>query len=83
MTTERQQLEMMIVGLEGQRALLGDAVVDAALISLRAKVASLAAAPRNESGIADMLVSGLGVVVPRESLTAFRVFQIMQAYFIL
>jgi predicted ATPase/class 3 adenylate cyclase len=43
MSGERQQLEGTIAGLEAQRALLGDALVDAALVPLRAKLASLAA----------------------------------------
>jgi class 3 adenylate cyclase/tetratricopeptide (TPR) repeat protein len=43
-STEQQQLEGVIVGLESQRALLGDALVDAALVPLRAKLATLAAA---------------------------------------
>jgi class 3 adenylate cyclase len=45
MVTERQQLEDTIAGLEAQRALLGDAIVDAALVPLRARLASLVAAP--------------------------------------
>ena len=44
MSTEQQQIEAVIVGLEAQRALLGDSVVDAALIPLRAKLTVLAAA---------------------------------------
>jgi hypothetical protein len=43
MPTERQQLEATISGLEAQRALLGDALVDKALAPLRAKLASMAA----------------------------------------
>lgn len=41
MTPEHQQLEATIAGLEAQRALLGDALVDAAVLSLRAKLAAL------------------------------------------
>ncbi|MET0917502.1 MAG: adenylate/guanylate cyclase domain-containing protein, partial [Burkholderiales bacterium] len=48
MSTERQQLEATIAGLEAQRALLGNAVVNAALAPLRAKLVSLAAAPTDE-----------------------------------
>ncbi len=51
MSTERQQLEATIFGLEAQRAMLGDAIVDAALAPLRARLASLAAAPTDESPI--------------------------------
>ena len=42
MSTERQQLEATIAGLEAQRALLGDAMVDGALVPLRARLATLA-----------------------------------------
>ena len=41
--TEHQQLEAAIAGLGAQRALLGDAVVDAALGPMRARLAHLAA----------------------------------------
>ena len=44
MSTEQQQLEAAIHGLESQRGLLGDAVADAALAPLRAKLAALVAA---------------------------------------
>jgi class 3 adenylate cyclase len=43
MSAERQQIEATIAGLEAQRALLGDAIVDAAVGPLRAKLAALAA----------------------------------------
>ena len=49
MSGERKQLEGTIAGLEAQRALLGDALVDSALVPLRAKLASLAAAPEDGS----------------------------------
>ena len=49
MSPERQQLEATIAGLEAQRALLGDAVVNAALAPLRSKLVSLATAPADES----------------------------------
>jgi predicted ATPase/class 3 adenylate cyclase len=45
MPTEQQQLEAGIAALEAQRALLGDAVVDASVSGLRAKLAALAAPP--------------------------------------
>ena len=48
MSTERQQLVATIAGLEAQRALLGDVVVDAALAPLRARLASLAAVSTDE-----------------------------------
>ena len=40
--TERERLEQAIAALEAQRPALGDAVVEAALSSLRAKLAVLA-----------------------------------------
>ena len=43
MSSEQQQLEAGIRALEGQRALLGDAVVDAMQAAARAKMAALAA----------------------------------------
>ncbi len=49
MSTEHQQLEAVIVGLETQRALLGDTIVDAALVPLRAKLTALAAAQSGAS----------------------------------
>lgn len=45
MPSEREQLEAGIAALEGQRLLLGDAVVDAAIGGLRAKLTASQAAP--------------------------------------
>jgi class 3 adenylate cyclase/tetratricopeptide (TPR) repeat protein len=45
MSAERQQLEAGIAALEAQRALLGDAVVDAMLAPARARLAALADSP--------------------------------------
>src|SRR5688572_13545082 len=45
MSADQQQLEGAITALESQRALLGDAVVDAALGTMRAALAALTAAP--------------------------------------
>jgi class 3 adenylate cyclase len=39
--TDREQLEQAIMALENQRAILGDAVVDAALVSMREKLSAL------------------------------------------
>jgi len=44
--TEREQLEQAIAALEAQRAILGDAVVDAALGSMRQQLAELELAER-------------------------------------
>ncbi len=38
---ERRQLEVAVAALDAQRAILGDAVVDAALVSMREKLARL------------------------------------------
>ncbi len=46
--TEREQLEQAIAALEGQRPVLGDAVVDASIAALGEKLAALTAAPRDE-----------------------------------
>ena len=48
MAGERQQIENIIAGLESQRALLGDALVDAALAPLRARLTLLAMVPPDE-----------------------------------
>src|SRR5436190_15605774 len=48
MSTEREQLKATIAGLEAQRALLGAAVVNAAIARLRAKLVSLEAIPLDE-----------------------------------
>ena len=45
MSCEQQQLEAGIAALEAQRAVLGDAVVDASVAGLRARLAALDAAP--------------------------------------
>ncbi len=41
MSDERRQLESTVAGLEAQRALLGDAVVEAALAPMRTRLATL------------------------------------------
>jgi class 3 adenylate cyclase/tetratricopeptide (TPR) repeat protein len=45
MSSELRQIEAAITGLESQRALLGDAIADAALAPLRAKLAALVETP--------------------------------------
>ena len=42
--TEREQIEQAIAHMEGQRTILGDAVVDASIAALREKLAALASA---------------------------------------
>jgi hypothetical protein len=48
MSSEQQQLESGIAILEAQRPLLGDAVVNASIAGLRAKLAAIAAEPPPE-----------------------------------
>ncbi|MDB5363887.1 MAG: putative Adenylate cyclase [Rhodospirillales bacterium] len=50
MSAERQQLEAAIAAFEGQRSSMGDAIVDAALAPMRAKLATLVA---TEPDVAD------------------------------
>ena len=53
MSSEQDQLRAGIAALEAQRALLGDAVVDASLAGLRARLAALTAAePAADAGVA-------------------------------
>jgi class 3 adenylate cyclase len=47
--TEQQQIEAVIGGLESQRALMGDALVDAALAPLRARLLALSRAQPNDA----------------------------------
>jgi class 3 adenylate cyclase/tetratricopeptide (TPR) repeat protein len=51
--TKRNQLEQAIVHLEGQRAVLGDAVVEAALAPLRQELAQLEQRPSNKMASAE------------------------------
>jgi class 3 adenylate cyclase/tetratricopeptide (TPR) repeat protein len=62
MLTEQQQLEAGIQALEAQRALLGDAVVDASLAGLRAKLAALAALPEPAQTLKQVSILFLDVV---------------------
>ena len=48
--TEREQLEQAIAALEAQRSVLGDAVVEAALVSMREKLAQAAAPTPDQQG---------------------------------
>src|ERR1043165_1741232 len=45
MASEREQLEAALDGLQAQRAVLGDAVVDASLAGIRARLAALEPEP--------------------------------------
>ena len=55
MSPEQQQVEASMAALEAQRALLGDAVVDAAVGALRAKLATLVAPPASPNETAQAL----------------------------
>ena len=57
MSSEQLQLEAAITALEAQRALLGDAVIDASLAGLRAKLAAMAAVAAPELAQSLMQVS--------------------------
>jgi class 3 adenylate cyclase/tetratricopeptide (TPR) repeat protein len=57
---EREQLEAAITALEGQRALLGDSVVDPSIAALRVKLASLA--PESEPQLRQVTILFLDVV---------------------
>ncbi|HYF63936.1 MAG TPA: ABC transporter substrate-binding protein, partial [Herpetosiphonaceae bacterium] len=58
MTSEREQLEQAIAALEGQRVLLGDLVVEAALAPMRQKLARLAG-PAAERRLVTILFADL------------------------
>ncbi len=55
MSSEREQLEAIVNGLEARRALLGDAFVDTGLVPLRAELAALAAVQRTPPSVAQTL----------------------------
>jgi class 3 adenylate cyclase len=55
MSSVREQLEAGIEALEGQRAVLGDAVVDAMQAAARAKLEALEAAPESPPAVAQEL----------------------------
>ncbi|MCE9657522.1 MAG: AAA family ATPase [Burkholderiales bacterium] len=61
MAPEQQQLEAGIAALEGQRAALGDAVVDAALAGLKARLAALQA-PESAQSLKQVSILFLDVV---------------------
>ena len=61
MPSRREQLEAVIKGLESQRPLLGEAVVEAALAPLRAELTALAARPDDEQSLKHVTVLFLDV----------------------
>jgi class 3 adenylate cyclase len=60
-STEQHQLEALIAGLEARRLLLGDAVVDGALVPLRTQLAALAATQRPEQTLKQVTVLFLDI----------------------
>ena len=62
MATAQQELEAVIAKLEAQRAVLGDAVVDAALLPLRARLAELSPTPPATQTLRQVSVLFLDVV---------------------
>ncbi|MEO5881723.1 MAG: adenylate/guanylate cyclase domain-containing protein [Caldimonas sp.] len=62
MPSRREQLEGVIKGLESQRPLLGDAVVEAALAPLRAELTALAGRRDDEQSLKHVTVLFLDVV---------------------
>ena len=81
--TEHHQLEQAIAALEGQRPVLGDAVVDASIAALREKLAALTAAPRDEQRkLVTILFADLaGWTAMSEQLDPEDVRATRQAYF--
>jgi hypothetical protein len=82
-TTERQQLEQSIAALEAQRLTLGDAVVDAAVASMRKQLASLLAAaqPEQRKLLTVLFADLVGFTSMSERLDPEEVREIQQAYF--
>jgi class 3 adenylate cyclase/tetratricopeptide (TPR) repeat protein len=81
---EIQQLEQAIAALEGQRGLLGDAVVDAALAPMRAKLAALQAqaappAEQKRKQVTVLFADVSGFTAMSEALDAEVVTEIMNA----
>ena len=57
--TEREQLEAAIASLQAQRALLGDAVVDAALGPMAARLEELRAQEQSLKQVTVLFISSL------------------------
>jgi class 3 adenylate cyclase/tetratricopeptide (TPR) repeat protein len=78
-----EQLEQIIAGLEAQRAVLGDAVVDAALTPLREKLAALSAPPASgERKQVTVLFAGLpGLAALAQTLDGEEVNDLLNAVF--
>ena len=81
--TDREQLEQAIIALENQRTILGDVVVDAALVSMREKLSALKPAqPIEQRKQITVLFADLSGFTPMaERMDVEDVGQIMSAYF--
>jgi predicted ATPase/class 3 adenylate cyclase len=81
--TERIQLEQAIAALEAQRALIGDAVVDAALTPLRQRLDELKvhAVTEQRKQVTVLFADVSGFTAMGEKLDAEDVRDIMRAYF--
>ncbi len=78
--TDRAQLEQTIAALEAQRAILGDAVADAALTSLREKLAALQPPAAEQRKLATVLFADVsGFTALSETLDAEDISAIMNA----
>jgi hypothetical protein len=81
--TEREQLEQSIAGLEAQRTILGDAVVEPAIAALREKLAALQAeaapAEKQRKQITVLFADVSGFTAMSETLDAEDVTEVMNA----
>jgi len=83
-TDDLEQLRATITALEGQRPLLGDAIIETALMPLREKLVGLmrAAPPDEERKRVSVLFADLvGFTAMSETLDPEEVHGIMDAYF--
>jgi class 3 adenylate cyclase len=81
--TDRAQLEQAIAALEAQRAILGDAVADAALASLREKLAALQLPTVEQRKLATVLFADVsGFTALSETLDAEDITAIMNALWV-
>ncbi|HEY89307.1 MAG TPA: tetratricopeptide repeat protein [Thermoflexia bacterium] len=82
--TEREQLEQAMLSIATQRAALGDVVVDAALASMREKLAALTTAARSTAPerkqVTVLFADVSGFTAMSESLDAEEVSDVMRAF---
>ena len=81
--TERQELEHAIAALEAQRVTLGDSVVDAALVPMRARLAELQARPAGEQRklVTILFADLVGFTAMAEEMDPEDVRDVLNAYF--